>query len=169
MNDFQFKCSTCSEIHSGIPTFGANYPITMLQVPEDEREERVSLGSDECVIDEKDFYIRGCIEIPVHGFDEPFVWGTWVSLSKESYLTYLKYFDEAKRSHVEPLFGWHCSDFKVYDETCANLKTHVHFRDDGIRPIIELEPTEHHLAIDQREGISKERLIEIFEAMMHGK
>jgi hypothetical protein len=169
MVDFKFKCSACGEIHSGIPTFGANYPITMLQVPEAERKKRVALGSDDCVIDEKDFYIRGCIEIPVHGYSDPFVWGTWVSLSEESFQAFIESFDNEKRSNIGPFFGWNCSDFVVYEVPCVNLKTRVHLRDNGVRPLIELEPTDHPLAIEQREGISEERLIEIYEAMMHGK
>jgi hypothetical protein len=54
----------------------------------------------------------------------------------------------------------------IYPDT-ENLKTLVHLRNDGIRPFIELEPTAHPLAIEQREGITVERLIEICEAMMH--
>ncbi len=169
MNEFEFKCSCCDEIHKGIPTFGADYPITVLQIPLEERESRVDLGSDECVIDEKDFYIRGCIEIPVHGYNEPFVWGTWVSVSEDSFLTFIKNYEEEKRSQIEPFFGWHCSDFIAYDEACVSLKTRVHLRDNGIRPFIELEPTEHPLAVEQQKGISKDRLIQIFEMMMHGK
>ena len=169
MTEFEFKCNCCGEIHKGIPTFGADYPITVLHIPEEEREARVELGSDDCVIDGKEFYIRGCIEIPVHGYSEPFIWGSWVSLSEESYLTFVEYFQKGKRSHIAPFFGWHCSDFIVYEEQCTSLKTHVHLRDDGIRPLIELEPTGHPLAVEQQNGISKERLIEIYEAMMHGK
>ncbi|TLM76691.1 DUF2199 domain-containing protein [Microbulbifer harenosus] len=169
MSDFKFKCNCCGEIHEGIPSFGADYPITVLQIPESEREERVDLGSDDCVIDEKDFYIRGCIEIPVQGYEEPFVWGAWVSLSEESFLKYVEYFGKEKRSHVGPFFGWLCSDYIVYPEQCLNLKTRVHLRDNGIRPFIELEPTEHLLAVEQNRGISKERLIEIYETTMHGK
>ncbi len=120
MNEFEFKCSFCEETHKGIPTFGANYPITVLHVPEGEREQRVAIGSDDCVIDEKEFYIRGCIEIPVHGYDDPFIWGAWVSLSKENFLQFIEYFDEEKRSHIGPFFGWNCSDFIVYEEPCVN-------------------------------------------------
>lgn len=168
MSEFEFKCSCCGETHKGIPTFGANYPITVLQIPQEERDERVDLGSDDCVIDGKDFYVRGCIEIPVQGYDDPFVWGTWVSLSEESFLKFIEYFSQEKRSHIGPFFGWHCGDFKVYDVSCVNLKTKVHLRDNGIRPYIELEPTDHPLSVEQREGITKERLVEIYEAMMHG-
>ena len=38
---------------------------------------RCELSSDVCVVDGKYFFVRGCIEIPVHGADEPFVWGVW--------------------------------------------------------------------------------------------
>ena len=36
-----------------------------------------------------------------------------------------------------------------------------HFRGDGLRPAIELEPTDHPLAVDQRDGISLDRAWEI--------
>jgi hypothetical protein len=51
----------------------------------------------------------------------------------------------------------------------VNLKTAVHLRDDGVRPYIELEPTDHPLAVEQREGISVERLGEIYAIMMEGR
>ena len=53
LSEFEFKCMSCREIHTGIPAFGADYPITVLDVPEEEREAWVDLGSDDCVIDEK--------------------------------------------------------------------------------------------------------------------
>ena len=168
MSEFEFKCTSCGEIHTGIPTFGADYPITILNVPEEEHDARVDLGSDDCVIDEREFYVRGCIEIPVHGYDEPFIWGSWVSLSEDSFSEFVKYFGEENRSHIGPFFGWHCCDFGVYEESCVNLKTQIHLRDNGIRPFIELEPTSHQLSVEQREGISRERLVEIYETMMHG-
>ena len=165
--EFEFKCPTCGDVHKGVPTFAADYPITVLQIPEEERDSRVDLGSDDCVIDERDFYVRGCIEISVHGYVEPFIWGTWVSLSEESFLKFIECFGQPKRAKIGPFFGWHCCDFLPYEETCINLKARVHLRDDGVRPSIELEPTDHPLAIEQRDGISEERLIEIYQAVMH--
>jgi hypothetical protein len=35
-----------------------------------------------------------------------------------------------------------------------HLKTHVHLRNKGLRPLIELERTDHPMALDQRNGIS---------------
>lgn len=163
---FSFKCSSCGETHEGMPTFGAKAPLSFFEIPENERDQRCDLGTDDCVIDESQFFVRGCIDIPVHGHDEPFTWGVWVSLSRDSHLVWVKQFDEARRSHIGPFFGWLNAWLKPYPDT-VNLKTRVHLRDDGIRPYIELEPTEHPLAVEQRKGISVERVAEIYALMAH--
>jgi hypothetical protein len=49
-----------------------------------------------------------------------------------------------------------------------NFKTRVHLRDNGVRPYIELEPTNHPLAVEQREGIAVERVAAIYASMAHG-
>lgn len=163
---FSFRCATCDEMHHGIPSFGAHAPFSYYQVPEEERARRCSLGSDDCVIDDNLFFVRGCIEIPVHGFDEPFSWGVWLSLSEASFGEWVRTFDVARRSDVGPFFGWLNTQLSVYPETLS-LKTMVHLRDDGIRPYIELEPNDHPLALEQRNGISPERLARIYREVMH--
>lgn len=149
-----------------MPSFGSERPLSYYEVPESERETRCDCGTDACVIDGKWFFVRGCIEIPVKDEEEPFVWGVWVSLSKENFEKWLKFFQEKSRSHIGPFFGWLNAWLKPYPNT-MNLKTKVHLRDDGIRPYIELEPTNHPLAIEQREGITKERVAELYSAMVH--
>jgi len=165
---FEFRCQTCGEIHAGAPGFGAFAPLSYYAIPEAERASRCDLGSDHCVIDRAHFFVRGCLEIPVHGADEPLVWGVWVSLSEHSFGAWLKVFDEEHRSHVGPFFGWLNASLKPYPET-INLKTQVHLRDHGRRPWIELEPTNHPLALEQRNGISVDRVAEIYATMMHGR
>jgi hypothetical protein len=49
-----------------------------------------------------------------------------------------------------------------------DLKTRVHLRDDGLRPWIELEPTDHQLALEQRNAVSIDRVAEIYSIMVHG-
>ncbi|HVZ38062.1 MAG TPA: DUF2199 domain-containing protein [Candidatus Kapabacteria bacterium] len=72
-----------------------------------------------------------------------------------------------KRSHIGPFFGWLDAWLKPCPDT-TNLKTMVHLRDDGIRPYILLEPTDHPLAVEQREGITVERVAELYAMLMHG-
>ena len=46
----------------------------------------------------------------------------------------------------------------------------VHLRDDGVRPYIELEPTDHPLAVEQRSnGITVDRVAEILAYYEHGQ
>lgn len=47
------------------------------------------------------------------------------------------------------------------------VKTHVHTEPVGTRPHIVLEPTEHPLAVEQRTGITVERVQRIAEAILH--
>jgi hypothetical protein len=163
---FRFYCASCGQIHEGMPSFGTDAPLNYYAVPEAERAQRCQLGSDDCVIDEEHYFVRGCIELPVHGQSEPFTWGVWVSLSEQSFRAWASSFHEASRSHIGPFFGWLNAWLKPYPEP-MNLKTRVHLRDNGTRPYIELEPTEHPLAVEQREGITVERVAEIYATVVH--
>jgi len=63
----------------------------------------------------------------------------------------LELWDAPARSEEPPMFGWLSTNLPPYPQT-VNLKTSVHLRNDGLRPFIELEPTDHPLAIEQRDG-----------------
>jgi hypothetical protein len=123
-----------------MPGFGADAPLSYNAVPEIERPARCVLGSDDCVIDQSSFFVRGCLELPVHGADEPLIWGVWVSLSEQSFRAWTEVFDREHRSDVGPFFGWLNARLKPYPDT-MNLKTRIHLRDHGVRPWVELEPT----------------------------
>jgi Uncharacterized protein conserved in bacteria (DUF2199) len=66
-------------------------------VPNAERSSRCVLSTDMCVVDQKSFFVHGCLEIPVQGEPETFIWGVWVSLSKRSFDQFVECFDAAKR------------------------------------------------------------------------
>ncbi|HTJ32767.1 MAG TPA: DUF2199 domain-containing protein [Dactylosporangium sp.] len=48
-----------------------------------------------------------------------------------------------------------------------SLKTHVHTQRVGKRPHIELEATDHPLAVEQRTGITLSRVQEFAELLLH--
>ncbi|PRZ12373.1 hypothetical protein CLV36_11437 [Laceyella sediminis] len=165
MNDKKgFVCSTCGEYHDELPmSYRSPAPYYWFLINTDEPEKRHKLTSDLCVIDNKHFFIRGCIEIPVEGQKQPFIWDVWVSLSQENFERSIKLWNEKGREEkLEPMFGWLSTSLPNYPET-LNLKTMVHTRQVGISPYIELEPTEHPLAVEQREGITLARVKEIAE------
>lgn len=150
-----------------MPSFGAEAPDYYYGVPDGERAARCKLTSDTCSIDDTHFFVRGCLDVPVHGAQEAFSWGVWVSLSDTSFRTFEDYYDRSQRSHIGPFFGWLSVELKPLYPSTLSLKTSVRLRDDGLRPLIELEPTDHPLAIEQRAGITVDRLAEIYAHHVH--
>jgi hypothetical protein len=153
-----YRCSTCGKLHDDLPDMGADKPDQWWAVPEEERAARIKLTPDTCEIDDEHFFIRGVIEIPIHDQADRFGFGVWVSQKRENFFTYLMNPDT---SEIGPFFGWLCTRIGYYQEDTSLLKTMAHFRGEGLRPIIELEPTDHPLAVDQREGISLNKAWEI--------
>ena len=151
-----------------MPSFGWDWPFQYLLVPNEERTARIELGPDSCVIDGRSCFVRGCLDIPVIGQDEPFSWGAWVSLSQANFLRYAELHDNETRQPGARFVGWLCSAIPGYpDCTDEPLKAALHVRSWPTRPYIELEPTDYPLAVEQREGITVERLREIAARVMH--
>jgi hypothetical protein len=132
-------------------SFALAAPDPWFAVPEGEREARGILGSDNCVMDVREFYIRGCLEFPLREKAGPFVWSVWVSVWERSYSTILQFWDVEQRDHVAPMFGWLSNSISVYPQT-GLLKTNADLRNDAMRPFIELEPKDHLLALEQRKA-----------------
>ncbi|MEV8535823.1 DUF2199 domain-containing protein [Streptomyces sp. NPDC051211] len=125
------------------------------------------LSSDQCVIRAQHYFVKGLIEIPVIDSDEVFSWGVWVSLSRENFSRAADLWESPSRESENPYFGWLTTDLPVYPATTLNLKTYVHTRPVGERPFVELEPTDHPLAVEQRTGISLDRVREVGAAVLH--
>ncbi|MFH0241603.1 DUF2199 domain-containing protein [Streptomyces sp. HK10] len=125
------------------------------------------LSADQCVIKGEHFFVKGLIEIPVAGSEEPFSWGVWVSLSRESFARTAKLWDTPGRESEAPCFGRLSTELALYSPSTVDLRTNVHTRAVGVRPLVELEPTAHPLAVEQRTGITPDRVREIAEIVLH--
>jgi hypothetical protein len=163
---YAWTCRCCGKQFDTLPLdFFSSAPDQWLAIPEAERETRGKADSDVCIIDKKDIFVRGCLEIPIVDRDEKFIYGVWVSVSKESFRRILDLWQAEVIENEPPRFVWLCTNISGYPPTMS-LKTHVHLRGGGIRPFIELEPTEHPLSIEQREGISLQRVEEIVTTLL---
>ena len=149
----RYTCSQCGEVHEDLADVGIAQPDYYWGVPEVERRRRIELDEDICILDGEDFFIRGVIEIPIHDYTQKFGFGVWVSQKKENFQTYREHFDS---SAIGPFFGWLSNQIIYYEADTINLKTMVHFRGGGLRPIIELDFDEHPLSVAQRDGITLE-------------
>ncbi len=164
---FSFKCSSCGEIHEGSPSFGFNAPDPYLEQA-DTVQSQDELGSDLCQYEDEDgrhYFVRAIIEVPINGVTEPFMWGVWVSLSKESYDHYVETCDDPDTERV--YFGWICNYLPYYENTHA-LATDVQPQEDSQRPTLKLHETDHELYDDFINGIPIEKAQNIAEKIMHG-
>ena len=123
------------------------------------------LTEDSCVLFDEDFLIRGCAEIHVHGRNEPFVWGVWVSLSREHFNRERALVRDPKRICRTTVL-W-VAVLQNTDLPRYSLAKNASARQVGTRPYIEIEPTDHPLAVEQRTGITEARVREIGELMEH--
>lgn len=157
----RFTCGSCGEVHAGLPTdFGSDAPSF-----DAEARARATLTADTCVLDD-DRYVRACLEIPVVGGSGPLVYGVWVTLSQKSFEEFCRRAGDLDRYTDGPYFGWFSSALPHWPDT-INLKTRVHVRPPPLRAVIELEPTDHPLAVAQREGITVERYRQIALELLH--
>jgi hypothetical protein len=86
VSEDNYLCSSCGNIHAGLPlSFAADFPDPYAILSKNDRDTRAVIGSHQCIIDQVEFYIRGCLEIPVLGSEEPFIWGIWVAVKEEAY------------------------------------------------------------------------------------
>lgn len=69
---FRFKCKSCDQWHEGMPAFGPPAPGQYYALSEEERTTRALLGSDQCIIDDREFYVLARLDIPVVALNECF-------------------------------------------------------------------------------------------------
>lgn len=156
-SEFRFQCGCCGQWLTGMQHWWWKAPHHYQVLPDGERETRGFLSDELCVVDDSAFYVRACLEFPVKGYAETLVLGVWVSLSEVHFFRFERLLGQASRAHEGPFFGWLSVSVPGYPDT-LNLKTLVHLRDNGMRPYVELEPTDHPLAVEQREGVDRERI-----------
>lgn len=162
-----FACHSCGQHHPGPPlAFGWDAPAYWSQ--ELVADPLNVLEQEICVINGQGFFVRGLIEIPVFDSDDVLTWNVWVTLSKDSFFRTVKLWDQPDRETQPPYFGWLSTQIRAYSQPTLDLKTHLHTRPVGQRPLIALEPTDHPLAVEQRTGISRSRVQEIASRLRHG-
>ncbi len=178
------RCSSCGQRHRGLMDLAIDHPGLWPAERLAEREPNSAvqgrtdirgdvLTPDFCVIDGSDYFVRCVLRLPILGVGpgvgppgQSFSYGVWSSLSAANFQLYVDSFDSPRQGELGPWFGWFSNSLKGYPET-TSLKCQVHPQNDGQRPFLALEPTEHPLAVEQREGVTLDRLFDIFALNGH--
>src|SRR5262249_55942267 len=156
MVDSGFVCRTCGQSHEGAPlSFAADFPDMYANMSESDRGARAVISSDQCIIDEAFFFIRGCLEIPLLDSSEVFIWGLWALVNEEVFNEISKSWEEEGREkHRGPFKARLANSLSVYPET-LNLKLRIVIQPVGTRPLFVLQEEPHPLATAQQNGISR--------------
>ncbi|MCL9806668.1 DUF2199 domain-containing protein [Flavobacterium amniphilum] len=158
-----YKCSCCGQVYDSLPLcFGSDYPIYYHSVPEEERTERIELKESLCVVDGKHFFHRGQLTIPIIDYHEDLIFNVWTSISPDNFSKRMDLWENPSRINEEPYFGWLQTIIPTYGET-LNLKMIAIEQKIGTIPKIKSIEEGHRLTIDQENGITYKRALEIVD------
>ena len=161
-----YHCTSCGKYHPERPTaWKFDMPAVVAEVEESEVKRRVELLSEQCVLDEKHFYILGTLDVPIQGTAEFLRWTVWGSLSQENFERASDLWTTPGRESEKPYFSWLSNHIPGYPSS-INIKALMHTQPVGIRPRIEVIEEDHPLRIDQRDGITMERADSLIHAAM---
>ncbi|MGZ3777959.1 MAG: DUF2199 domain-containing protein, partial [Mucilaginibacter sp.] len=135
------------------------------QIPANELNDRCELTQDTCIIDEKDFYIKGQLNIPVDNNDR-FCWNVWVLISREDFLRSIELWHEENRFLEKPYEGKMATKLDCYPDT-LNLDVLVYTQKIGITPEIEVIESTNPIFFEQQNGISMERVISFARQILY--
>jgi len=166
-----WHCASCGDPHVGMFDLASSapdfWPGPKVHEPNGAvRMEGDFLSEDFCVLGGEDFFVRGVLEIPVHGLDQSFGFGIWSTLSRSNFTLYVERFWEDDYEGLGPWTGWFSNELRGYPGT-LNQPCWVETPLPGQRPLIVLANDDHPLAVAQRDGITAERVLEIYEAHGH--
>jgi len=163
-----WACKVCGQSHDDVPlSFAADSPDMYANMKEEERGSRAVIGSDQCIIDEKWFFVRGCLEIPIVDSDEVFLWGLWASVKQEVFDEISESWEEEDRESTRgPFKGRLANSLSVYPGS-LNLKLRITLQPVGTRPLFVIEELEHPMASAQSSGLSRREARELAATLLH--
>ena len=164
-----YHCNTCGETHEGLPfPWGSEAPALCYEIPEIERDRRIEMSSDQCIVDGTNYFVLGRIEIRVVNSADNFYWLAWVSVSEPDYDRMTDLWQSMGRETEPPYSCTLSSELPCYSESTLGLAAQLYTQPVGERPFVVFDLSDHPIVIEQRNGITISRVQEIGEKCMHG-
>ena len=162
----QFKCNCCGKIYDNIPlTFGNDYPAFYNSIPKNEIKNRIEYQKSLCVIDEKYFFHRVRLEIPILDYSENLNFDIWTTISEDNFIKRNDDWNNPERINNEPYFGRLENEIPTYSDT-FHLETTSRESEIGLIPKLEIIDKNHPLYLDQQNGITLEKAQKIVQQIL---
>jgi hypothetical protein len=145
------KCPCCGkevELHDMDVAFGL--PDAIFTLPEEQRGARAKTHTDLCSLDDRRYFIRGVVYVPVKELAANFGWGVWAEVSEETFHRYRDLYDK-DGTNEPPAAGVLANIPPGYAEIEQPLE--IHFGAPDKRPVFKPTPTESEFYHEQIDGL----------------
>jgi hypothetical protein len=161
-----YRCSCCNRLYDEVPLyFSQAEPYDYWLIPSNERLNRIQLTDELCAIDFTSFFHKVQIAIPIIDFDKSLIFEVWATLSEDNFNKRRKLWNNPKRNNSKPYFGLLRSAIPCYPNT-LDVEVKAFEEELGLLPGIEIAEHIHPLTIDQTNGITFKRAIDLASAML---
>lgn len=162
----KYLCEICGKKHDIYGGFGAMEPDCIIRLSEEERIKRVEKNGPLLLIDKLFFLVKGTIFIEVKDISEWVNFEVWARIEVEDFQKKLE--EVRKDIFDKPFIGRLESDVFFYEKV-KNMKVDVVLPNEGEEVVFEILEENHPMRIDQKNGISKEKIIGWMQNMNHPK
>lgn len=162
-----FHCHTCGEYHGEVPlAFGPDAPNAWFETPPGQLGDDSELASDQCVLHDARFFVRGCLDIPIQQADDVFRWLVWVEVSEDDFMTMSDQWEQEGRELQSPFSGRLDTILPFYPDTLA-VPVRLQTQPVGERPRVIVDAPSHPLYREQIRGLAGDDVQERAGRLLH--
>jgi len=165
----KYLCEICGKKHDIYYGLGAMEPDYILRLSDEERTKRVEKVGLLLLIDKTFLIVKGTIFIEIKDISKWFSFKVWVRIEIKDFQDRLEEWEN--ETFDNPLLGKLEGELYIYDKT-KNLNVKILFptKEGGSEDVIFEVMDENHIMYgDQKNGISKEKIIGWMQDMNHPK
>lgn len=122
-------------------------------------DEHCKYNNDYVVCEDKYFYIRCVIILPIHDSGRDYAIGAWAQVSQNSFNRIWDLWDEEDQSSEQPIRGLLANNVHL-NKNCEDSEVEVHLTGASTRPVILIKDPECSLFQEQQYGITIHRASE---------
>jgi hypothetical protein len=166
------RCAFCGKEHDisdTEPSF--RRPDAVISIPPEERGFRVIDDDHACAVRDladtsRQYFLRVLMPFEVAGRSSPCSWGIWVEVSERDHEVTRALWDDPNQHLQPPFFGRLANRIWDYPSTLG-LRGWVQLQSPTLIPTFLLEPSDHPLAVEQKDGVTEEKVLQWLQPILH--